>query len=261
MRYANKDSLAYARKLGTKCRSCRNTISAERRFWENVYAEPNTGCWLSTFSAIGGRKWSGRRPGKGHTAMSVHNRHVLTHRFSWEMHRGPIPEGLCVLHSCDTPECVNPDHLFLGTVVDNNADMREKGRHQHGETHVCAVLTDDEAREIYDSDEPNNVLAERFGISSSVISGIRHGRAWIHVTGGVPRSVPRPRNDGNAKLTEKEVREIRRLYRPYRVTRREVANRFGVSVSAVKKIVSGCTWNHLATSDEEREVLEERGLR
>ena len=57
------------------------------------------------------------------------DRKVLAHRVSWELANGPIPENMCILHSCDTPLCVNPEHLFLGTLADNMADKERKGRH------------------------------------------------------------------------------------------------------------------------------------
>jgi HNH endonuclease len=76
---------------------------------------------------------------------------VLAHRFCWEIHFGPIPEGLRVCHSCDNPPCCNPKHLFLGTVADNNEDKRRKGRATGGApkgTRNRRTLTMDEAEMI-----------------------------------------------------------------------------------------------------------------
>jgi hypothetical protein len=99
---------------------------AEDRFWAKV--EKTEGCWL----------WTGsRRPPGGYGQFrSANQQMVSTHRFSWELHNGLIPPGLCVCHRCDNPACVRPDHLFLGTMLDNNRDMMAKGRDRYaGRTH------------------------------------------------------------------------------------------------------------------------------
>lgn len=95
------------------------------RFEAKISPEPTSGCWLWTGSVAGfgyGRIQRGPRGGGV----------VLAHRVSWELYRGPIPVGLCALHRCDQPACVNPDHLFLGTHADNTADKIAKGRLRYG---------------------------------------------------------------------------------------------------------------------------------
>ena len=90
------------------------------RFYDRICPEPNTGCWL----------WIGAPDSFGYGQIEINGASYRTHRLSWMIHRGEITKGLVVCHRCDTPACVNPDHLFLGTHGDNVRDMHKKGRNR-----------------------------------------------------------------------------------------------------------------------------------
>jgi hypothetical protein len=87
------------------------------RFENSYIPEPNSGCWI----------WIAVCSHFGHGEFILKKKYAA-HRFSWILHKGEIPKGLCVLHACDVPACVNPQHLFLGTRGDNNTDRAKKGR-------------------------------------------------------------------------------------------------------------------------------------
>jgi len=93
--------------------------STKDRFWKFVHeTNDHNQCW----------EWQGYKSVEGYGRFQIHNRTHTASKVAWTLTHGPVPEGLCVLHRCDNPPCVNPNHLFLGTVKDNVSDMWEKGR-------------------------------------------------------------------------------------------------------------------------------------
>lgn len=97
----------------------RRAGTPEERLWRNVSIQTE-GCW----------EWLAcKNPGGYGIVRLSDGKNILAHRLSWLSLVGPIPDGLCVLHHCDNPPCVRPDHLFLGTLAENNKDMTAKGRH------------------------------------------------------------------------------------------------------------------------------------
>jgi hypothetical protein len=152
-------------------------------FWSRV--DKGDGCWL----------WQGpARTAEGYGDVAIRNPRPdrsyafreLAHRVSWVLAFGQIPGGLSVLHRCDTPACVNPSHLFLGTRADNNRDKQVKGRAYRpaGAAHGEAKLTDAQVIEIRRrraAGERGTDLAAEFGVSPSLIHLIHARKAWKHL--------------------------------------------------------------------------------
>lgn len=139
-----------------------------------IRPDANTGCW----------EWTSAKNCWGYGQIYIADgRKELAHRVSYELRHGTIPEGLWVLHHCDNPGCVNPDHLFLGTNSDNVADKVMKDRHFHGESHPMVKLTDTDVRAIRSaSNISQRQLAGKFGVNQSVVCRIRRGSLWAKVS-------------------------------------------------------------------------------
>lgn len=149
--------------------------SMEERFWPKVAKGGPGECWI----------WAGAKTHKGYGMFRPGGSaaHHLAHRASYEMEVGPIPPGLYVMHKCDNPSCVRPDHLQTGTAWDNMQDKVQKGRGRwlKGSEVGNAKLTESQVCEILrrlDCGEFQRVVAADFGVSQSAISHIRTGRGW-----------------------------------------------------------------------------------
>ncbi len=152
----------------------RKKLPLELRFWAKVIKTEN--CWL----------WTAFRNGDGYGIIRINRERTRgTHRVSWELTNGPVPDGLLVLHKCDVPACVNPAHLFLGTNQDNTDDKMRKGRHHKivGEQQARAKLTDASVRSIRQekSNSTFRELAQKYGVSKSCIEFVVRGTTWSHV--------------------------------------------------------------------------------
>ena len=127
--------------------------------------EPNSGCWL----------WDGAADPKGYGRIRINKRTRLTHRISYAEHRGPIADEVCVLHKCNVPACINPDHLYLGDRADNRRDAVAAGHVPYGDRHPDTKLSEKDAAYVRRSKEQGRVLARQFKVSEQLISMIRHG--------------------------------------------------------------------------------------
>lgn len=144
----------------------------------NNYYVAVSGCWI----------WSGSKTRHGYGQIRYNGKQTGTHRAFYAHYVGTIPAGHIVMHSCDQPSCVNPDHLVLGTAAENMRDMNEKGRtggyRSHlGDRHKKAKLTTADIpviRERIAAGETNAAIAADYDVSATAIWQIKTGKAWKH---------------------------------------------------------------------------------
>jgi hypothetical protein len=132
-------------------------------------------CWIWT----GGTRPNGKNVLYGRHHLSV-GKSIGAHRFSYELFVGKIPDGQYICHACDVPLCVNPEHLFTGTHLDNMRDMKRKNRSYKpvGEKSSSAKLTNSQARKIKGSNLSTAELCKKYGVSQSVVSRIKRGASY-----------------------------------------------------------------------------------
>lgn len=222
------------------------------RFWARV--NKTDSCWLWTGSTVRGY---GVFTAPGHESSRAH-------RVAYEHFVGEIPAGHCVCHRCDTPACVNPEHLFAATQLDNIADRHAKGRTSKGASHSEKLrakprprrhapykLTEVDIREMFELRKGGMVLSEiaaRFNCAPTMVSAVMRRKVWAHLDCGP--TPERPSTKGarhcQAKLSERDVREI--LVQRGAESATALGQRFGVTANHIRYIWRGKTWGHLTES-------------
>lgn len=137
-------------------------------FWSRTARGAETDCWI----------WRGKKSVAGYGYMRhTSGKTITAHRFSWELHNGQRADGMQVCHRCDSPSCVNPHHLFLGTPLDNMRDMWTKGR--QGDR--SRKLTPEAVKAIRASKLSWRKTAAQFGICKETLRKIKKRITWAHV--------------------------------------------------------------------------------
>lgn len=158
------------------------TLLFEKRFWSKV--DKTASCWNWTGSWTGNSKNAHYKYG----CIRINQKTYYAHRIAWELTKGSIPNGMEVLHHCDNPSCVRPDHLFLGNKFTNMQDKEKKkrGNHPFGENKGNNKLTSTQVREIKRQFRHYKwgmvtKLAREYGVSTNTMSHIRRDEDWQHI--------------------------------------------------------------------------------
>ena len=171
----------------------------DARFWSKVDKRGVDECWL----------WKAGLDQDGYGQFSIGSFGTRSHRYSFNLHHGSIPDGYCVCHSCDTPACCNPAHLWLGTVTDNNRDMFQKKRNR------------------------------QLGVPHLKSRGDRH---WIRLN---PNRSLKGEQQPQARLTSEIVKNIRDMVAANQWTQAFAARKFQVSQTLISRIIKRKCWRHI----------------
>lgn len=136
---------------------------------DHIESNVSKGCWI----------WMGYKNKLGYGQINIDGKPRGVHRILYEIVHGKIPDGMCALHKCDVPSCVNPDHIFIGTKALNSADMVLKKRSTYGEKNARAKITELDVKTIrFFKGSNQKILGKIYGISQTNISTIMCGKSW-----------------------------------------------------------------------------------
>ena len=149
-------------------------MKTAKPFQERIQTVPWSGCWI----------WMGwlDENGYGKLRVSPNTKRIRAHRWSYQLHKGPIPNGKFICHTCDTRSCVNPDHLYVGTAKENNLDRKRRNRGGQlkisGELSKVRKLTKEQVLEIRNLTGSLSSIAKKFGVGTSQIHRIKTNQHW-----------------------------------------------------------------------------------
>lgn len=146
--------------------------SLEDRFHQRYIPEPNSGCWL----------WIGKLNAYGYgRVIRSGSKEEMAHRVSLEISGKPLAKEELACHRCDTPSCVNPDHIFAGSHADNSQDMASKKRGTLGELNRHSKLTSTQVSDIIKDHRSAKIIAADYGICEKTVRNYKSGRTWGHI--------------------------------------------------------------------------------
>ncbi|MEN6512251.1 MAG: HNH endonuclease [Chloroherpetonaceae bacterium] len=183
------------------------------------------GCWI----------WKAQIFPTGYGSFYLNGKSILAHRASYLLFKGEIPNGMCICHKCDNPSCVNPDHLFLGTHKDNALDRSSKGR--HGQTPKISHIEMEEVFNLYQNGYSQRELAKKYNLSQRSI--------FRYIRKKIPSKSLKGEGNNKTNLSNQDVINIRNMYVPYRMSCQKIANKYGLHVGTVDRIIRRETWAHV----------------
>ena len=206
------------------------------------------GCWLTDYAV-----WP---PGAGgRPKITVDRKTCQLARIAYEVFKNESPGELCVCHTCDNPSCINPEHLWLGTYADNNADKVEKNRQLKGSQVLSSKLTESQVEEIKQLLEDNKLsikqIARQFELNPSAVQKIDSGTNWKHLG----YKTNRTKKSVGSKLNHEDVVQIKTML-SQGISHKEIANLFGVTQYTIYQIKRGDTWKNVTTNSTDIDKIE-----
>ena len=214
-------------------------IHPKQRFYSKVNLPNDHGCML----------WFGAKDSWGYGHLNIYKKETKAHRLSYEIYFGAIPKGFYVCHTCDTPACVAPTHLFLGTPKDNSQDCLSKGRFKNsqGELNGASKLDLKSVMEVIDllkHGYSQTEIADIHGVTNTNIGYIHNNKSWAHVPRDLKPNGNKGEINGRAKLTVEKVIGIKKLL-SLGESCPSIAKKHSVSKECISKIKQNINWRHV----------------
>jgi len=217
-------------------------MTPEDRFDRMHRKDGANGCWL----------WTGTVDQDGYGIFTGQYDGIVyrrAHRYSWAFHsKGHVPQGMFVCHRCDTPGCVNPEHLWLGTVSENHEDMDEKGRRRMahcGEMSPRAILKEADIEKIFVDPRPYAVISQEYNVAVTTITSVKNRVSWKHVKAEKIIKNGRGSGAGNRGKSDRVTPEIVRTIRASSEQGKLLAERFQISPQMITAIRQRRRWAHV----------------